>query len=210
MKPVSFEDFLHTLPMQIPILDEHPLDHALRLERPHGTLLEFGVYNGSSIRKIAASTEGCVYGFDSFEGLPESWARPDAQLDAGSFSTHKVLPHVPSNVHLVVGWFEDTLPRFVKETLGEKIGFMHVDCDLYSSTKTVFDHVAPLVQKGTIIVFDELLNYPTYEHHEVKAFYEFLSSSEYDVEWIGKIGAVDLHPTKDNGYIDQPVACRLI
>ena len=37
---------------------------------------------------------------------------------------------------LPVGLFEDELPAFLART-EEQIAFLHVDCDLYSSTKTV-------------------------------------------------------------------------
>ena len=122
------------------------------------------------------------------------------------------LPSAPSNVCLVPGWFENTLPKFGAErrAAGDVISLLHVDCDLYSSTKCVFDNLGDLCTAGTVIVFDELLNYPTFENHEVKAFYEFLSGTDYEAGWIGKVGPVDLHPARDNGYVDQPVACRLV
>lgn len=41
--------------------------------------------------------------------------------------------------------------------------------------------------------------------------YEWVKKGElYTVEWIGKLGDVNLYPTNDNGYFDQPAACRLI
>ena len=36
-----------------------------------GLWLEFGVYKGKSLRKIAGLTRQAVFGFDSFEGLPD-------------------------------------------------------------------------------------------------------------------------------------------
>lgn len=210
MRGVSFEAFLAGLPASIPKLAEHPLDFALKQSRPAGLIVECGVYTGSSIRRIAAAAPGSVvYGFDSFEGLPEDWGRPDMKFDEGAFSLGGRLPSVPGNVRLVAGWFDRTLPRFAAEHSGDTIAFLHVDCDLYSSTKCVFDSLGPLLQRGSVIVFDELLNYPTFERHEVRAFYEFLCGTGHDVEWIGKLGDVDLRPERDNGYTDQPVACRL-
>ena len=55
------------------------------------------------------------------------------------------------------------------------IGLLHIDCDLYSSTKTVFDHFREYIHPGTVIVFDELLNFIDYEKHEIKALYEEVS-----------------------------------
>jgi len=63
----------------------------------------------------------------------------------------KVIPSMPDNVKLHVGWFDDTLPEFLKGNI-EQVGFINVDCDIYSSTKTVLDLLAPRITCGTIFV----------------------------------------------------------
>jgi hypothetical protein len=212
----SFQDFLQDLPLTIPTipttLNLSALDHVLQnLTIPEGLCVECGVYSGTSINKIAHVVDPRkVYGFDSFEGLPESWQRPDMQFGKGAFDLRGRLPLCRPNVTLVPGWFDKTLPAFAAEHVGEKIGLLHVDCDLYSSTKCVFESLGHMLKHGTVIVFDELLDYPTYEEHEVKAFYEFLTGSGFDVEWIGKLGDVNLAPVKDRGAAFQAVACRLL
>jgi len=208
----DYNEFVQHMVDTMPLLEIAPLEHALTLERiKDGIVLELGVYSARSIRKMAvAMPTQTIYGFDSFEGLPEDWGRPDMKFAKGAFSLKKRLPAVPSNVQLIAGWFDTTLPQFASEHKGEVISFLHVDCDLYSSTKCAFDILGGMLRVGSIIVFDELLNYPTYEKHEIKAFYEWLKTTNYDVEWLGKIGPIDLEPKKDNGYVDQPVACRLI
>ena len=107
-------------------------------KRP-GLYLEFGVYQGATINLIASETESAVHGFDSFEGLPEFWR--DA-YDKGTFQIAG-LPAVNSNVTLHKGWFSDTLPLFLDKHC-ESVSFLHVDCDLYSSTQTVFSSLAEL------------------------------------------------------------------
>jgi hypothetical protein len=69
------------------------------------------------------------------------------------------LPHVSSNVTLIKGWFDQTLPPFL-EKHPAPVSFLHVDCDLYSSTKTIFDSLRTRFRPGTVIVFDEYFNYP--------------------------------------------------
>ena len=117
-----------------------------------GLVLEFGVRFGTSIRQIAALVDQDVHGFDSFQGLPESWHNEPK----GSYSTKGVIPPVPEHVTLHEGWFEETLPGFVKKH-PEPVRFMNIDCDIYSSTKTILEFFAKQIIPGTVIVFDEYI-----------------------------------------------------
>ena len=181
--------------------------------------LEFGVYTGGTLKKIGEFREmqsrirPAVYGFDSFQGLPEYWRtvwrpsktgqRPNAsssslsstlnhvarspwlchsggchqpppspppaaerrssyKFDAGTFRVPRAQPprlNVSSGlIDFVVGWYRETLPPFL-ESHRQNVSFVHVDCDLYNSTRTIFDALAPRLHAGTILVFDELFNY---------------------------------------------------
>jgi hypothetical protein len=144
--------------------------------------LEFGVYKGSTINFIARRTEGTVYGFDSFKGLPESWRDG---FQKGEFSLDK-LPQTEKNIVLLEGMFEESIPLFLRQTKGI-ISFAHVDCDIYSSTKTVFDLCRDRFVKGSVIVFDEFFNYPGWQNHEYKAFMEFTEATEKKFEYIGYV-----------------------
>ncbi len=146
------------------------LDTALSYAEVQGLYLEFGVWSGRTINFIAERRKSIVHGFDSFEGLPENWY---GTYDKGSFATEGWMPEVRSNVSLHKGWFENTLPVFVDEQT-EMVAFLHIDCDLYSSTQTIFQHLGDKIVKGTVIVFDEYFNYPGWQDHEHKAFQEFL------------------------------------
>lgn len=150
-----------------------------------GLYIELGVCGGGSIQHIASLVPfQFIYGFDSFEGLPEAWDKGDVYTPKGSWALDE-LPYVHPNVRLIVGWFEDTLPEFVKMIgTDEPIAFLHVDCDIYSSTACGLTTFAPLIQEGTIIVFDELYRYPNYENHEWKALNEFLEAYSFRAEFI--------------------------
>ena len=121
-----------------------------------GMWLEFGVFKGRDITVMAGETEQVIYGFDSFEGLPEDWTHFQKK---GRFSLDGQLPIVPENVKLIKGWFEDTLPGFL-EKHKESVSFLHVDSDLYSSAKFVLRELNDRIVPGTIILFDDFLNYP--------------------------------------------------
>jgi hypothetical protein len=151
-----------------------------------GLYIELGVCSGGSINHIASLVPNqIIYGFDSFEGMPDDWdAGEGLFVPKGSWARNG-LPYVLPNVCLIKGWFEDTLPAFFKKMgTSQPIAFLHVDCDLYSSTACALKTFAPLIQEGTIIVFDELYNYPNYKEHELKALNEFLEEYAFRAEYL--------------------------
>jgi tetratricopeptide (TPR) repeat protein len=144
-----------------------------------GTVLEFGVRSGTSVRQIAELVDQDVHGFDSFEGLPETWH----ENPQGLYSTDGELPKVPENVILHKGWFEDTLPKFL-EDFSDPVRFLNIDCDLYSSTKTVLDHLSDRICRGTVIVFDEYIGNKHWCEDEFKAFQEAVSKFDWNYEYL--------------------------
>lgn len=134
-----------------------------------GLVLEFGVFHGRSLRMLEPGADGLVHGFDSFEGLPADWTGKDAR---GDLSTGGRLPRVAAPVRLHRGWFEDTLPSFLATHDGA-VRLAHIDCDLYASTRTVLESLAPRLQAGSVLVFDDFLSYPGWESHEFRAWREF-------------------------------------
>lgn len=157
------------------------LDHAISCAPTGGAFAEFGVFQGASINHIAARTERTIYGFDSFEGLPEDWI---FDYTKERFRL-KAPPKVRRNVELIKGWYDQSLPRFFAEH-DQTLALVHIDCDLYSSTKTVFENIAPRLATEAVIVFDEFFNYPGWkEDGEYKAFVEFAESNDMEFHYIG-------------------------
>ena len=148
-------------------------EYALKQVTVKGHYLEFGVFTGGTIRFMAKRVGGAIiHGFDSFEGLPEDWG--GFQLGKAAFDVGGKLPSVPDNVKLYRGWFNQSLPPWCAANSGP-VAFMHIDCDLYSSTKTIFDLLGDRLQPGTIILFDEYFNYANWRNHEFKAFQELVA-----------------------------------
>ena len=156
-------------------LFEYALTHA---DRP-GLNAEFGVARGNSIRQLSGLIADTVYGFDSFLGLPEDWA--GATEKRGAFAGRP--RRLPANVKIYEGLFAESLPVFLEDH-GQPVRFMHVDCDLYSSTRTVFDLLTPRIETGTVIVFDEYFNYPNWREHEYRAFQEFIREQERSYRYL--------------------------
>jgi len=139
-----------------------------------GAIVECGVGRGASLVPLARanqifSPDRSVIGFDSFEGFP-----PPVQQDVGPRVTgdQSVQPHWDENyVHtwwnttsltavrdaldapceLVAGFFSDTL----EGRIPAKVSLLHVDCDLYESTRDVLAQGLPRMQPGGMIIFDE-------------------------------------------------------
>lgn len=155
------------------------LIHALAEAPRGGMALEFGVWAGRSLRVIAEARQGRdVYGFDSFQGLPEDYRW---HVRAGTFALDD-LPVIPG-AHLVVGWFAETLPGFLAEHPG-RVDFVHIDSDLYSSAVTVLDHVGPRLRAGSVVMFDEYFNYAGWEKHEHRAWREWLARTGTTAEYL--------------------------
>ena len=166
-------------------LRKYILEETDLLKNDNGIWLEFGVYSGRTINYISKFTKNTVYGFDSFEGLPEYW-RPN--FEKGSISAGGKLPKVEDNVELIKGLFQDTLPSFLDKQEKKSISLVHIDSDLYSSCKYVFNQLKSYFKKDCIIIFDELFNYPGYENGELKALNEFNNENKIKFEWIGMNG----------------------
>lgn len=143
------------------------LELGLDAARVDGHVAEFGVFNGRSLRQIAERHTGKVHGFDSFRGLPEDWT---PSVRRGAFDRGGALPSVPANAVLHPGAFADTLPVFAATAGPARL--WHIDCDLYSSTRTVFDALGASLVVGSVIVFDDYLGYPDARSHEYRAWAE--------------------------------------
>lgn len=149
------------------------LDAALGMIVDPGLALEFGVSTGGSLRRIVAGMpEGSrVVGFDSFDGLPEAWREG---FDRGMF---RASPPEIDGAELVIGLYDATLPTWAPDEDDPAIALVHIDCDLYSSTRTVLEHIGPHLKPGALIVFDEFHGYPGWEDHEAKAWGEYVDAT---------------------------------
>jgi len=153
-----------------------------------GAYIELGVTTGKTINFISALNPAkTIYGFDSFEGNPEDYEKDGHKYLKGCFGIKNTaqIPPVLANAKLIKGTFDESLSYFIEKYLNDQpIAFLHVDCDLYSSTSIALKALASYIRPGTIIVFDDFYNFPEYEQFEFKALMEFLEESGYDVEYI--------------------------
>jgi Macrocin-O-methyltransferase (TylF) len=144
--------------------------------------LEFGVFRGYSISYFAdrlRHPDSRFVGFDSFEGLPESWVG----YVPGTFSTAGQMPRGDDpRVTFVKGWFQDTVPGFLRASkdLVDNRGpvLVHFDADLFSSTLfllTTLWHSLP----SYYFMFDEFMG------HELRAWCAFREAYPVAATFLG-------------------------
>ena len=138
-----------------------------------------------------------IHAFDSWEGLPEEWNHGTGKVADMSCEP----PNVPTHIKLHKGWFKDTLPDWKQQHKGP-IAFLHMDADIYSSTKEVLMSLNDQIVTGTVITFDEFCNFrlsgkmSKWQEHEFRALVEWLDECErkvrpinrnwaYQASWIG-------------------------
>lgn len=162
-------------------LQRHCCDLARRTH-PDLDWAEFGVSRGLSARFLLTclARERRLYLFDSWEGLPEPWE----DVDRGRYRA-AVPSFEDGRAHLIKGLFGETLPSWVP-TQASPLGFVHMDADLYSSTRFALDAISSLIVPGTVILFDEYYNYPGWQNHEYKAFREFIEATGRRFAYLGK------------------------
>lgn len=134
--------------------------------------LEFGVHEGDTMRywsKHLSNPRSHLHGFDSFEGLPESW---HLRRPKGYFSTQGNAPQIADpRVTFFKGWFQETLPKYTMPS--HECLVVNIDSDLYSSASSVLMALRSSITVGTYLYFDELFD----PHHELKAFDEYISAT---------------------------------
>jgi len=137
--------------------------------------LEFGVWKGKSANFFSEYVNK-LYAFDSFEGFREDWV--GTGVVKGYFNLDKKIPKLNKNIEPTVGLIQDTLDDFLKKH-NPKINFAHMDMDIYETTKYALERLKPYLIKDSIILFDELYNFPGWRNGEYKALQETFDESEY-------------------------------
>lgn len=154
------------------------------------TFFEFGCHSGRTFSNAINASHYLkmvnmqFFAFDSFEGLPIIDSKADGVFKGGSFNTSyfdfkKIIQRETylelNDKNIIKGFYDTALTKEVRENL-PKIGVVHIDVDLYSSTFVVLKFIKPLLCEGSVILFDDWYCFPpSKKMGESKAFEEFLS-----------------------------------
>ncbi len=163
-----------------------------------GHYLEFGVARGTSLitmyklaRNLGVAAQMQFHAFDSFEGLPDDeghFVVGDMAYAEPTFRQFVRKAGVPlDQVTTSPGFFDKSLSADLSGTLGIKpdmAHIVHVDCDLYVSTVPVLEFLAPLLGKGSVIIFDDWFSFDDepdpWMHGEQRAFNEWPLRDRFD------------------------------
>ncbi len=182
--------WFHDAKLNVPVrFGDRPFlyDYVATFVQEPVTYLEFGVFKGATLRhwsNLLKHPVSVLHGFDSFEGLPETWSH---FVDKETLNVGGQMPQFEDKrVKLYKGWFSNSLPPYLRESPPAGRLVVHLDADLYSSTIFVLEQLKPFLTPGTILVFDEFFD----RDHELKAFTEFLQSFPMGIECLGATRAL--------------------
>ena len=158
-----------------------------------GDIVECGVGNGQTLSYILFNLSynekhfnRRYIGFDSFQGFPEPTDEDNSPRNPKKGEWHHTNEEfVISNLNdlgfkdinykkikFIKGFYDRTFQQY-KDNI-TKISLLHIDCDLYSSTKISLETWFDKIEENGIIVFDEYLNAAIEFPGAVKAIDEFL------------------------------------
>lgn len=143
-----------------------------------GAVIELGVCSGNGLMSLIHCHNVLqptykyreFYGFDTFEGFPDIHENDISNIkwEKGDFSNnsydrlekiidiHNNYYYIPTNVELIKGDVNETVPKFVDKYKHLIVALLYLDLDIYQPTKTALKYFIPKMAKGSIIAFDEL------------------------------------------------------
>jgi hypothetical protein len=149
-----------------------------------GHIIECGVFQGGGLMtwaQLSAIHEPLnhvrrIVGFDTFEGFPtisdQDRSTASALADAADFAVdnpneltecirlydlYRPLGHIP-RVELVKGNALETIPQYREKTPHLVVSMLYLDFDLYDATKLAIETFLPLMPRGAVIAFDQLVH----------------------------------------------------
>lgn len=202
--PQSFSELDNIFPEQPKLLDTNTANCALtEIEYAEkikhlagdGDILEFGVCSGNTIIQIAEKNPNRkVFGFDHFKGL-EKTSQPTPTYSGwipGAFRAgdpnHSWCPKTVEDVIQKCSMFPN-----IKICIADvhklkkpshygisKIGAVHIDLDIYEPTVSALKFIGNCDWDEIYFRFDDWHGHePDYDHHERKAFREWLDINKY-------------------------------
>lgn len=160
------------------LLSDHEAHQLVRLVRSTakvpGDLAEVGTYRGVSAKLIAearGTTPKTLHLFDTFEGLPELQDIDRSVFYEGQYQAdlHDVADYLGAYPHIAL--YAGVFPKTAGPIEQKKFSFVHLDVDLYESTKEALEFFYPRMTQGGVIVSHDYIVTPG----ATKAVQEFMA-----------------------------------
>jgi hypothetical protein len=157
---------------------EHVYDVLMEMKGKYKgefSILEFGTHQGYSFTKMLYATRYTgmsgrvtVHAFDTFEGMPAPSSSADlnvidpgdnwreGQFAGAHHELSKYCQQRYSNWAIHPGLFNEALTGELLDNFREqKPILVWFDCDFYSSTRSAFERLLPVLPSGCVVYFDE-------------------------------------------------------
>jgi len=202
-----------------------------QLPGPHFSVLEFGTSDGYSFVKLLYATRYLglenrvrVHTFDSFEGMPASqdsrdrnWASGDdwapGQFRGNYRALHDYCSQRYSNFEIHKGYFEDSIdPAFLASLQEYPPVLVWIDCDYYTSSKTVLTRLLDRLPNGAVIYFDEFdnLNFGSRLTGEARLVHEINTGKFGDNIELVPDARLSLYSRRIYRFLKIPPNCQLL
>ncbi len=146
--------------------------HALGFNGISGDYAEFGSHGGTTFALAHSEIvrwrqKRMLWAFDSFQGLPDQrqaedyhpgWKKGKMATSKDRFVELCQQRGIPEDAYRIIeGYYENSLGGKSADDpdLPSDIALAYIDCDLYSSTRTVLEFLKPRLKNGMIIAFDD-------------------------------------------------------
>ena len=189
------------------------------------SVLEFGTSDGYSFVKLLYATRYLrleqrvkVHTFDSFEGMPASsdmrdrnWASGDdwapGQFRGNFHALEQYCSQRYSNYEIHRGYFENSIDAaFLASLDAFPPVLIWIDCDYYSSARTILTRLIDRIPNGAVIYFDEFdnLNFGSRLTGEARLVHEINSGSlGENIELVPDVG-LSLHSRRIYRFLRIP------
>ena len=148
----------------------HNAFKALTFNGIDGDYAEFGCHSGMTFGMAYTESrrhgnKAKLWAFDSFQGFPSTSNQGDEHpfwTEGGYAMSLKEFEAIcksygipPTSYRIVPGFYDQTLPVLSTDEGPNNIALAYIDCDMYSSTKTVLEFLKLRLKHGMIIAFDD-------------------------------------------------------
>tara|TARA_S200000501_G_C20575375_1_gene634810 strand:- start:35 stop:760 length:726 start_codon:yes stop_codon:yes gene_type:complete len=160
----------------------------------NGNIVECGVASGRSLLMLSYLSylyrkdyDSKIWGFDSFEGFPKPSKedisprnpKKGEHSDTSTSYIERLLSDcdidnkfIDNNVNLIKGFLPSSASNYDKSP----IAILHIDVDLYESTKASLEEFYQYVEPGGVVMFDEYIDDSDNWPGAVKAIQDFFGT----------------------------------